>query len=106
MNAEKLRETIKRRIALDANDDSATMECWSIETDILTVNITESIEFLKTCSEEEFYWLSEVFDEVIDKTQSQELFLAMCDRNALLENQEYRESIETDLSYARASLIE
>ena len=104
MDIAKLKETIQRRISLELNDDFAQEECWNIERDILVNDIPGAIDFLKTCSEEEFYWLSEVFDEVIDQTQSQELYQVMWDRNESLENQEYKESNLTELNFAKNAL--
>lgn len=40
------------------------MECWKAETDILSDNISESIDFILANSDDEFYWLSEVFDDL------------------------------------------
>ena len=69
MEINKLRETINRRKSLELNDDFALEECWNTETDILSSDIPKAIDFINTCSEDEFFWLSEVFDDVISKTQ-------------------------------------
>lgn len=104
MDVTKLKETIQKRKELDPNDDFPTKDCWDEEIDILTEDIDDAINFIKTCTEEEFYWLSEVFDDVISKTQSQQLYQAMVDRNEALENPEYKESNKTDLFYAKEAL--
>lgn len=104
MNVTKLKETIQKRKELDPNDDFPTKDCWNEEIDILTKDIDGAIDFIKTCTEEEFYWLSEVFDDVISKTQSKVLYQAMVDRNETLENQEFKESNRTDLLYANEAL--
>ena len=105
MDIAKLRETLKRKNALELNDDYALEECWDIFTDILSNNIEETIDFLKTCSEDEFYGVAEVFPEIIKKTQSREIYNTMLARNKSLENQEYKESNLTDLRFAEKAFI-
>ena len=105
MNITKLKETIERRNKLDINDDYALEECWNIFTNILTNNIDETIDFLKTCTEDEFYGVAEVFPEIIFKTQSHEIYNTMIARNESLENQDYKESNQTDLKFAKEAFI-
>ena len=104
MDVKKLKDLVSKRASLDVNDDYGASECDDKEAEILSSNVAEAISFLQTCSEEEFYWLSEVFPDVIKNTQSKELFEAMCKRNDTLENQEYKESNLTDLKYAKWAL--
>ncbi len=104
MDITRLKETIQRKKSLDINDDFAIAECWNIETEILSNDINGAINFIQTCSEEEYYELAEVFPEIIDKTQSHELYNAMWKRNESLCNQEYKESNMTDLKYAQEAL--
>ena len=105
MNIDKLRKTIKRKMELEINDDYAMEECWGIEINILEENVSETIEFLKVCTEEEFYELAETFPDVIKKTQSRELFQTMVERNQSLENEEYKMSNLVDLKYAEEAFL-
>ncbi|MBQ7706962.1 MAG: hypothetical protein IJT72_04190 [Lachnospiraceae bacterium] len=104
MDIARLKETIQRKKSLDINDDFSIEECWNTETEILSNNINDTINFIQTCSEDEFYELAEVFPEVIDKTQSHDLYIAMRKRNDSLDNQEYKASNMTDLKYAKEAL--
>ncbi|MDE6781451.1 MAG: hypothetical protein K2J40_08340 [Ruminococcus sp.] len=46
-------------------------QCWEEETEILSRNIDDTIDFLENeCTADEFSWLSEVFDDVAERTQS------------------------------------
>lgn len=48
-------------------------QCWEEETEILSRNIDDTIDFLDNeCTADEFSWLSEVFDDVAERTQSRE----------------------------------
>ena len=101
MNIIDLRNVLAQRISLSTNDDFALMECWKQETKILSENVPETITFFDTCSDEEFFWFSEVFDDLIEITQSRELFQAICRRAERVVNPEYKASISTDIDFAQ-----
>ena len=73
MIAEKFRTILERRMALHLEDDIQTEQCWKEEIEILSQNIEETILFLeKDCTADEFSWMSEIFEEIVEKTQSRE----------------------------------
>lgn len=81
MIKEKIVEVIKERIRISDetqdNWDYGIENCWEKYVDILSADIEKSIEFfLHNCTNEEFYWLSEAFEEIADKTQSKNLISA------------------------------
>ena len=46
-------------------------KCWDEEIDLMCRDIGQTVDFLKNrCTGEEFVWLSEVFEEVQEQTQS------------------------------------
>lgn len=106
MNIIDLKNVLERRSSLDINDDFALMDCWKREVEFLSDNISETIAFFDTCTDEEFFWLSEVFDDLIEKTQSKELLQAICNRTEKINNPEYKASISTDIKYALAQFME
>jgi hypothetical protein len=78
MNIEKFREVVARRIYVEEISrgewDDAIEECWKKEIDILSEDIPSTIEFLKNeCTADEYTWISEVLDDVIEKKSSEEL---------------------------------
>ena len=71
--ADKIRTVLKKRIKLHPNDDYATEKCWEEEVEILSENIEETIAFFRQeCTEDEFSWLSEIFEDVAERPQSRE----------------------------------
>jgi hypothetical protein len=73
MIAEEFREVLALRKKLHPEDDFETEEMWKKETEILSRDMQKTIDFLENeCTAEELYWISEVFDEVVEKTQSKE----------------------------------
>lgn len=59
--------------------------------DIMADDVDDTIAFLSECSGEEFSWLSEIFDEIVMRTQSDKLV------NALYETaRRFPEESETD----------
>ena len=104
MDTAKLRQLISQRASLNINDDFALIECWKQETSLLAENIQDSIIFLNTCTDEEFNWVSEVFDDLIDTTQSEELLRAICSRAEIISDPDMRSSIAKDIEFAKDQL--
>lgn len=104
MDKEALRNVIARFLQLHPEDDFGIEECWSEMTDILSKDISATIEFFKNdCTDEEFYWLSSVFEDVAEKTQSTELIPVLRNRLLTVSEEEYhQDAFQTD--YIRDSV--
>ncbi len=62
---------IEEREATDDEWDYGVEQCKNKLIALFTENIDESIKFLDNdCTADQFSWLSEVFDEIAEKTQS------------------------------------
>lgn len=78
MNIKEKMKTIiseRERISIETQDewDYGIEQCRKKEIEILSNDITDTISYLlNECSANEFSWISEVFDEVAEKTQSSE----------------------------------
>ena len=69
MNVETVKALIEERKRLDVDDDDHLEAIWKQESTILAENIGETIHFINhICDDETFYWLSEVFDDVVRAT--------------------------------------
>ncbi|NLM16537.1 MAG: hypothetical protein GX221_02330 [Candidatus Riflebacteria bacterium] len=82
MDVKKFKEIIKERerisVVSSDNDDFAIDKCWEELTELLSKNIEATIEYIENeCDNNEFAWISEVFDFVAKKTQSQEFIDAL-----------------------------
>jgi len=120
MNIKQLRNVITRCAALDPNDDFGMKKCWEEMTAILSVDISATIHFFESeCTDEEFYWLGSVFEDITEKTQSKELIQVLrnrlakvtpetyCQQNFKTEHMkkwvdytEYVRCIDSDIAYA------
>ena len=79
MLKDELRNVLRDRIALDDNDSDAVEKCCEKEVEILSRDINETILFMDTdCTADEFSWISEIFDEIVKKTQSREFIDCLC----------------------------
>ena len=77
MNVEKFKEVIARRIYVEEISKGewaeGIEECCKKEIELLTEDISSTIEFLKKeCSREEFIWISEVLEDVVERVPSKE----------------------------------
>lgn len=92
MDIKTLRTTIDKISSLDPNDDFVLEDCWAKLTRILSENITESIDFiLNTCTDEEFFLMSSVFDDVARQTQCKELIPALIKRLSEITPERYEQ---------------
>ena len=104
MKLDLLRSVLTKRINLHL-EDPVIMDCWEKEAEILSENVSETIEFFKhECTDEELAWLCEVFDTVIEKTQSSELISVWENRLQGIQDDEDRKNIETDILFAKNKL--
>ena len=98
MDKEALRNVIARFLQLHPEDDFGIEECWSEMTDILSKDINATLEFFKNdCTDEEFYWLGSVFEDVAEKTKSPELIPALRNRlSTILEENYHQDTFQTE----------
>ena len=62
---------LSRRENTHPEDSYRIEKLWEEEIETLSLNVEETIDFIKSrCTADEFVWLSEVFEEVAEKTQS------------------------------------
>ena len=67
MVVEDIRNAIKKRAETDDEWDFGVEKCWEEEIAILSENIDDTIFFFENeCTADEFSWLSEIFEELIE----------------------------------------
>ena len=74
---------------------------WDAEIRQFTENIEDSMEFIRSeCTDEELLWLSEIFDDIIAKTQSKVFFNCLQERAKQVENPEWKKEILKEIHLA------
>lgn len=53
-------------------DDYGIQDCWGKMVEILSKDVHETVAYLECCSEEDIYFISEVFEDVSEQLQSKE----------------------------------
>ncbi len=126
MNIKLLREVISQYVLLDPNDDFGVEKCWKEMTDMLSEDISATITFFESdCSNEEFYWLGSVFEDVAEKTKNKEFIMVLRNRLSRVLPETYRQedfktehmrkwvdyaeyvrSISSDIDFAEERIIE
>lgn len=97
MNVNELRKELSHRLSLHINDGCGIEESWEKLTEVLSENVSETISFFNTeCTDEEFFWLSEVFTDIAEKTQSKALIQAMRSRLARVTCESYDQNSFND----------
>ena len=99
MNVEKLKGLIKERALIDAQNDVLTEQNHDEQFKLLSVNLSETINFLNNCLPEELYWVSELYERLSEHFKSQELIDCM-------ESNAKRTGIDCamDIEYAKKAL--
>ena len=99
---------------------------WKATIKLFTTDVNATIMFLQNdCDDEELYFLSEIFDEIVEQTQSKELVSVLRSRLARVTSEnyvqqsfksehmrnwvdynEYVKSIEEEINYAEGRIDE
>ena len=99
-NIEKLRQYLKIRIH-ENPDNYYEVTLWEDETNAVCQNISASIRFIQCeCTDEEFYYLGEVFDDIMDKTRSVEFLNCLRERVKRVENPQWKAELLEDIRTA------
>ena len=77
MQFSEFSEIIKRRANIDDEWYDEVEKCHKKMVEIFSSNIAKTILFLDVCTADEFSWLSEVFDEIAQKTKSKNFIDAL-----------------------------
>ena len=76
MEFNDFRDMIKRRAQIEEENYSEIEACWEEMIDLFASDINRLIGFLDVCAEDEFSWLSEIFDGIAERSRSRE-FIAV-----------------------------
>ncbi len=98
MNVSDLREELDHRLSLHLNDDYGLEESWKKITAILSENVIKTIDYIyNECTDEELFWISEVFSDVSEIVQSKEFVQALRSRFAQVTRETYdQKSFKSD----------
>ena len=74
MDVQRFKEVIKKRKETHDEYDYGVEMCDKEEIQILAEDIPSTIEYLKNdCTAEEFFWISEIIDDLATEIQSREI---------------------------------
>ena len=98
MNVSDLREELDHRLSLHLNDDYGLEGSWKKITAILSENVIKTIDYIyNECTDEELFWISEVFSDVSEIVQSKEFVQALRSRLAQVTRETYdQKSFKSD----------
>lgn len=103
MIEDKIKKIIEQRLD---EENYYYVECWEKAIEVLTSDIEDTKEFIiHKCDDDTLYWISEVFEEVIEKTQNKELVEIFKERANIVQNEEYKKSILYEVECAAQRLL-
>ena len=75
---DKFKAAIQKRANTNDEWDNAVHLCWEEMVTVFSEDMEKTICFLETdCTASEYSWLSEVFEDIAEKTQSREFIAAL-----------------------------
>ena len=78
MITDKLRKAIANRAATDDEWDYGVQQSWKDVLSIISENLDDTVSFIENdCTADEFSWLSEIYDEIIDVFPSNRIITAL-----------------------------
>ena len=120
-----LKEAARFRV-VESEDNYWVEDYWKATIKLFTTDVNATIMFLQNdCDDEELYFLSEIFEEIVEQTQSKELVSVLRSRLARVTSEnyvqqsfksehmrnwvdynEYVKSIEEEINYAEGRIDE
>ena len=78
---------------------------WEKEIDVLSADLDITIQFIRQeCTDEELHWLGEIVDDLVAKTQNQDLIHAFRQRAEAIKDCVMREETLQDIEEAASYL--
>lgn len=72
-----MRKVVQERKEKDIQDDYGIQKCWNKMIEILSRNVQDTIEYLENCSEEDLFYISEIFEDVSERLKSKEYIICL-----------------------------
>lgn len=63
---------LEKRKSLNINDDFGIEKSWNEMTELLSQNEMETINYLEESTERDLYYISEIFEDVSERFQSEQ----------------------------------
>ncbi|QHE52820.1 hypothetical protein [Pontibacillus sp. HMF3514] len=70
---DKMDVILNKRKKLNINDGFGIQKSWEEIIEVLSKSEEETIIYLENCRKEDLYWISEVFEDIAENIQSNEL---------------------------------
>ena len=78
---------------------------WEKEITVLTRDLDTTICFIRqVCTDDELFWISEIFDDLIQKTKSDELLKCLRERAETIQDIQKKEEVKKEIEEASTLL--
>lgn len=105
MDVQRFKEVIQKRDNTDDEYDYGVEVCDKEEIEILSEDVPSTVAYLKNdCTPKEFFWISEIIDDLAVKTKSREIVEAYKNLGKKFPDMAKTFSFEFCASYAEEAL--
>lgn len=92
-------EIIAERKEKSIEDDCGIQKCWDKMVELLSRDVNETIQYLRICSEEDIYFISEVFEDISEQLQSPKYILCLRELDKKFPNLHMKKDIDLAEEY-------
>lgn len=97
---DELRKALDIRMHSDP-DTYYHVSLWEHMVTIICTHLEETQHFLtNVCTDEELYWLGEIFDDIMEQTRSESFLTCLNQRAQLVIDQQWKQEILSDIQTA------
>lgn len=105
MDVVMFRKVIRERSEMSDEWSFGIEQCWKKEIEILSQDIPSTIEYLKNeCTADEYIWISEIIDDLVESTQSKELIEVYKSLMIKYPDEYKKYSISSSIKFAESTL--
>lgn len=94
LDREKIIDILCERALIDI-EDPIINDIWDELTELLSVDICDTIDFLSNCTKEEIYFISEIFEDIYMNSQSEKFIDSLYVLDKKFPELEIKKDIET-----------
>lgn len=94
MLKDEMKKIISERQRKHLQDDYGIQKCWDKMIELLSNDEQETFEYLKQCSKEDLFFVSEVFEDVAEKLQSRDYIKCLRDLDVKFPDLEMKKDID------------
>ena len=98
---DRIKELVEEENLLDPQNDVLWEINWRKRLELLTVDLSQTIEYLDECSEKELWWNTDLMEELMEHFKSRELIICIERNIKRCKDEETIDSLKQELEFMK-----